>query len=152
MTPRSDHALRRIAALASHFVKKHPAEALRVLGTEPGLFGASRAQQESAEDMLADDIASVRRELNELPGRVAALEAEIAGDDDDGDEPGYDDGALGEDERLALASDLSPEDIAEMDDAERAKLAAKHRVPIGSERPQKKPACAACAAARMVEP
>lgn len=124
-----DAAFRRIIALASAYVKRHSAEALAMVGEKPGWLGATTGQREGLEDGLADDIATVRRHIARCDSRIEELEDELAGTDDDGEEPSYNDGNVPEAERSMLAS-----------------------VADGDEDDEKPHECPACAAAKMKEP
>jgi hypothetical protein len=153
-------ARRRLVMLASAYVKKHPGEAIKLLGEKHGFFGPSEAQVSAAEDMVATDADTLARHAEFCDARIEELEAELAGDGEDGEEPDADLGSLSARERLALSADLDEGDFDDMDDAAVERLAKRHRVdPSQVKRPKKvdteeaKPApCPACEAAKMEEP
>lgn len=154
-------ARRRLVALASAFVKNHPGEAHKLLGATHGFFGPTAEQVASLEDAVATDADTLSRYAEFCDSRIEELEAELAGDDGDGDEPDADLGSLDARERLALSADLDDDDIDDLDDAAMERLAKRHRVdPAKVTRRQKKQAeepdapvpCKACEAAKMEEP
>lgn len=154
-------ARRRLVLLASAYVKMHPGEAIKLLGEKHGFFGPSEAQVAAAEDAVASDADTLARHADFCDARIEELEAELAGDGEDGEEPDANLGSLSARERLALSADLDEGDFDDMEDAAVERLARRHRVdPTQVKRPKKdvaedaaKPApCPACEAAKMEEP